>query len=375
MTTESSEDAGEPVRREPPVPAERGVRRDAVAGAGAVRRGRRRPARLLGRARPASGCTGSSASPRRSTGPTRRSRSGSSAAGSTSPTTASTGTSRPATATGSPSTWRASPATPAPSPTPTCSDEVCQAANALTDARASATGDRVAIYLPMIPEAVVAMLACARIGAAALASSSAASRADALRSRIQDAEAKLVITADGGYRRGKPAALKPAVDEAVAERRRQRRARARRPPHRPGRRRGPRAATCGGTTSSTPPAAEHDAAGRSTPSTRCSSSTPRAPPGSRRASCTPPAATSPRSPYTHHAVFDLKPETDVYWCTADIGWVTGHSYIVYGPLANGATQVMYEGTPDTPHRAASGRSSRSTASRSSTPRRPRSARS
>ncbi|NEE24863.1 AMP-binding protein, partial [Streptomyces sp. SID7982] len=53
--------------------------------------------------------------------------------------------------------------------------------------------------------------------------------------------------------------------------------------------------------------------------------------------------------YTHHAVFDLKPESDVYWCTADIGWVTGHSYIVYGPLANGATQVMYEGTPDTPH--------------------------
>ncbi|CAM5316748.1 Acetyl-coenzyme A synthetase OS=Streptomyces microflavus OX=1919 GN=acs PE=3 SV=1 [Streptomyces microflavus] len=53
--------------------------------------------------------------------------------------------------------------------------------------------------------------------------------------------------------------------------------------------------------------------------------------------------------YTHHAVFDLKPETDVYWCTADVGWVTGNSYIVYGPLANGATQVMYEGTPDTPH--------------------------
>ena len=88
---------------------------------------------------------------------------------------------------------------------------------------------------------------------------------------------------------------------------------------------------------------------RSTPSTRSSSSTPPAPPASPRASCTPPAATSPRRAYTHTAVFDLKPETDVYWCTADVGWVTGHTYIVYGPLANGATQVMYEGTPDTPH--------------------------
>ncbi len=79
--------------------------------------------------------------------------------------------------------------------------------------------------------------------------------------------------------------------------------------------------------------------------------------------------------YTHWAVFDLKPETDVFWCTADVGWVTGHSYIVYGPLANGATQVMYEGTPDTRTRAGSGRSCRSTRSPSSTPRPPRSGRS
>lgn len=71
--------------------------------------------------------------------------------------------------------------------------------------------------------------------------------------------------------------------------------------------------------------------------------------------------------YTHWAVFDLKPETDVYWCTADVGWVTGHSYMVYGPLANGATQVMYEASPTPRTRAAGGRSSRSTASRSSTP--------
>ena len=80
--------------------------------------------------------------------------------------------------------------------------------------------------------------------------------------------------------------------------------------------------------------------------------------------------------YTHRAVFDLKPDTDVYWCTADIGWVTGHSYIVYGPLANGATQVMYEGTPDTPHTGPLVGARREVpASRSSTPRPPRSARS
>ena len=87
---------------------------------------------------------------------------------------------------------------------------------------------------------------------------------------------------------------------------------------------------------------------RSTPRTRCSSSTPRAPRGSRRASCTPPAATSPRRV---HPPRRLRPQArrDVYWCTADIGWVTGHSYIVYGPLANRATSVMYEGTPNTPH--------------------------
>ena len=79
--------------------------------------------------------------------------------------------------------------------------------------------------------------------------------------------------------------------------------------------------------------------------------------------------------YTHKYVFDLKPDTDVYWCTADVGWVTGHSYIVYGPLANRTTSVLYEGTPDFPDKDRSGRSSRSTRSRSSTPRPPRSGRS
>ena len=174
--------------------------------------------------------------------------------------------------------------------------------------------------------------------------------ADALRARIDDADAKLVVTADGGYRRGKPAPLKAAVDEAIdhgddaspVEKvlvvRRTGRTEVewdderdvwwhdlvdgRRPTHEPS---------------------------RWTPSTRCSSSTPPARPASRRASCTRPAATSPRPRTRNAGVFDLKPETDVYWCTADVGWVTGHTYIVYGPLANGATQVMYEGTPDTPH--------------------------
>ena len=88
---------------------------------------------------------------------------------------------------------------------------------------------------------------------------------------------------------------------------------------------------------------------RSTPSTRCSSSTPRAPPASRRASCTPRAATSRRRRSPTRTSSTCTPRRDVYWCTADVGWITGHTYVVYGPLANGATQVLYEGTPDTPH--------------------------
>ena len=88
---------------------------------------------------------------------------------------------------------------------------------------------------------------------------------------------------------------------------------------------------------------------RSTPSTRCSSSTPPARPGKPKGILHTTGGYLTQVAYTHRNVFDLKPDTDVYWCTADIGWVTGHSYIVYGPLANRATQVMYEGTPDTPH--------------------------
>ena len=203
--------------------------------------------------------------------------------------TASTGTSRTGTATGSRSTGSASPrTTPATITYAELKDEVCKAANALTELGVE-TGDRVAIYMPMIPETVVAMLACARIGAPHTVVFGGFS-ADALASRIDDCEAQVVITADGGYRRGAPSALKPAVDEACEK---------------SGdvvrkvlvvRRTGQDVdwdddrdvwwhdAVDGAST-------EHEPRGRSTPSTRSTSCTPPAPPASPRASCTPPAAT------------------------------------------------------------------------------------
>ena len=222
--------------------------------------------------------------------------------------------------------------------------EVSRTANALSELGVG-TGDRVAIYLPMLPEAVFSMLACARLGALHSVVFGGFS-AEALRSRINDAQAKVVITCDGQYRRGKAAPLKANVDEAVE-----------------------------GT-----PSIEHVLVVQRTESEvqwddsrdkwwhdvvprQSDNHSPQAfdsehplfilytsgttgnPKGILHTS----GGYLTQAAYTHRNVFDLKPESDVYWCTADIGWVTGHTYIVYGPLANGASQVIYEGTPNTPH--------------------------
>ncbi|MFF4595431.1 acetate--CoA ligase [Amycolatopsis sp. NPDC001319] len=227
-------------------------------------------------------------------------------------------------------------------------DEVSKAANALTSLGVTA-GDVVAIQLQMVPEAIFAMLACARIGALHSVVFGGFSP-HALRARVDDAAAKIVITSDGQYRRGKAAAMKANVDEALegAETvekvivvRRTGSDLAAEVPWTDGRDLWWHELVDGQPAEHTPEAfdSEHPLFILYT------SGTTGKPKGILHTS----GGYLTQAAYTHHNVFDHKPGEDVYWCTADIGWITGHSYIVYGPLANRVTQVVYEGTPNTPH--------------------------
>jgi acetyl-CoA synthetase len=229
-------------------------------------------------------------------------------------------------------------------------DEVKRVANLLTDLGVG-QGDRVAIYLPMIPEAVASMLAVARIGAVHSVVFGGFS-ADSLRARIDDAGAKVVITADGGYRKGKVSPLKPAVDLALADRNGS----------------GPQETVehvlvvrRGG--NDVEWHAERDVWWHETVATASdeheaeafeaenplfilyTSGTTGKPKGILHTS----GGYLTQATFTNRVVHDIHADTDVYWCTADVGWITGHTYVTYGPLANGATQVLYEGTPDAPH--------------------------
>jgi acetyl-CoA synthetase len=223
--------------------------------------------------------------------------------------------------------------------------EVARAANALLELGVH-TGDRVAIYMPMIPELPIAMLACARIGAPHTVVFGGFS-AEALAGRIDDAQAKLLITADGGWRRGKAVNLKSAADDAIAMSKTIEHALVVR-----------RVGDAGEpiTMQDGRDVWWHDIVERQ--SADCppvpldsehmlyllyTSGTTAKPKGIIHTT----AGYLLGASFTHQMVFDVKPD-DVYWCAADVGWVTGHSYIVYGPLANATTSVMYEGAPDTP---------------------------
>ncbi|MEO0048829.1 MAG: hypothetical protein RL556_161 [Actinomycetota bacterium] len=224
--------------------------------------------------------------------------------------------------------------------------EVKRAANVLHSLGVVA-GDRVAIYLPMIPESAIAMLAVARLGAIHSVIFGGFS-AEALHTRIDDGRAKVVITADGGFRKGKPFGLKAAVDEALAH----------------GKSPSVKSVLVVQRTKQDVEWSEgrdiwwHEAIDSANDEHEAkafpaenplfilyTSGTTGKPKGILHTS----GGYLTQASYTHRNVFDLHPENDVYWCTADVGWITGHSYVVYGPLANGATQVMYEGTPDAPH--------------------------
>ena len=225
-------------------------------------------------------------------------------------------------------------------------DEVSRAANVLTDLGLVA-GDRVAIYMPMVPEAIVSMLACARLGVMHSVVFAGFS-ASALGARIEDAATKVVITTDGQYRRGQAVSLKAGVDEAIAGLGDA----------------GPveHVVVVRRTGIDVPWTAGrdlwwHEVVGAASAEHIAeafdaeqplfllyTSGTTGKPKGIVHTS----GGYLTQASYTHYQVFDIKPETDVYWCTADIGWVTGHTYIVYGPLSNGVTQVVYEGTPSSP---------------------------